>query len=157
MNANKPIKRNKALQAISREHHDGLLLCWKIKSGVEKEVDLFRIKKYVDWFYQNHLLPHFTAEEILIFPILGSQHQLIKKAIADHKNLEKLFTTKTNLTQVLNSIVNDLAQHIRFEERQLFNEIRQVATQTQLQEIERLHTQKAIDDYQDKFWEDKIS
>jgi iron-sulfur cluster repair protein YtfE (RIC family) len=155
VNENKPIKRNKSLQAISREHHDGLLLCWKIKSGLEKEVDLFRIKKYVDWFYQNHLMPHFMAEEDLIFPILGSQDQLIKKAIATHKNLKKLFTTKTDLTNVFNSIATDLAQHIRFEERELFNKIQQVATPTQLQEIERLHPQIAIDNYEDKFWEDK--
>ena len=63
MSTKKPIKRNEFLKAISREHHHGLLLSWKIRAGIKKEVEPFRIKKYLDWFYTEHLLPHFEIEE----------------------------------------------------------------------------------------------
>ncbi|WP_241739476.1 hypothetical protein [Aestuariibaculum marinum] len=32
----KPLKRHKALQPLSREHHYGLLLTWKIRTGFKK-------------------------------------------------------------------------------------------------------------------------
>ncbi len=152
MSVQKPIKRAGAIQNFSREHHYGLLLCWKIKTGFKKGIALTRIKAYANWFYEKDLLPHFIAEEKLIFPVLGLEHKLIKKAIEDHKMLSKLFTAKTNLAENLAVIANELTQHIRFEERQLFNEIQQVATAVQLQEIELLHSQITIDDYQDTFW-----
>ena len=58
-----PIKRHNALQGVSREHHHGLLLCWKIRTGLSKNIPLERIKVYVDWFYTNYLVPHFELEE----------------------------------------------------------------------------------------------
>ena len=48
---NKPLKRHKALQPLSRDHHHGLLLSWKIRSGFKKNIDVERIKVYADWFY----------------------------------------------------------------------------------------------------------
>ena len=73
----KPLKRHEALKPISREHHHGLLLCWKIKTGMSKGVELSRIKGSVDYFYQTHLLPHFAMEEKYIFPILDNGHELM--------------------------------------------------------------------------------
>ena len=34
----KPQKRHKALQPLSREHHHGLLLSWKIRTGFSKDI-----------------------------------------------------------------------------------------------------------------------
>ncbi len=86
-----PIKRDKALQGISREHHHGLLLCWKIRSGFAKNISNVRIKKYTDWFYETHLIPHFELEENHIFPILGEQNEMVKKALTEHRRLKHLF------------------------------------------------------------------
>ena len=55
MNTNAPIKRTEVLKPLSHEHHHGLLLCWKIKTGIKKNIDAARIKKYADWFYRSHL------------------------------------------------------------------------------------------------------
>ncbi len=70
-----PIKRHPSLQSLSREHHYGLLLSWKIREGFKREVPPERIKKYTNWFWENHLAPHFQFEESYIFPILGNQHK----------------------------------------------------------------------------------
>lgn len=150
----KPIKRHKALQNFSREHHHGLLLCWKIRTGVSKGISQERIKKYVDWFFEQHLVPHFTEEEKYIFSVLGNQHGLIKRALAEHRRLTRLFTDTKNITRSLHRIEEELEQHIRFEERVLFNEIQQVATEQQLKTILKLHTDgKFNDNESDKFWE----
>jgi hypothetical protein len=75
----KPIKRSEFLKPLSREHHRGLLFCWKIRAGIKKNVEVSRIKKYADWFYQNYLVPHFEVEEKYVFPILGNENEFIKK------------------------------------------------------------------------------
>ncbi len=119
----KPLKRAKALQPLSREHHHGLLLSWKIREGLKKEVDPERIKKYADYFWGHHLVSHFEMEEKYIFPILGREHELIKTALEQHKELEDLFATKTDLVKNLSEIEKVLTIHIRFEEQVLFKRL----------------------------------
>lgn len=153
METNKPIKRVKELQFLSREHHHALLLSWKIRTGFSKGVETSRIKSYVDWFYNNHIKQHFKMEEEYIFPVLGHNHQLVKKAISEHKRLAKLFSNQVNIEKSLSLIEEELEQHIRFEERVLFKEIQAIATKQQLEMIDKVHTeQKFIDNTQDAFW-----
>lgn len=149
----KPIKRALALKPLSIEHHHALLLCWKIKTGFAKGVAVSRIKIYADWFYNNHLIPHFKLEENFIFPILGSENTLIQQAIAEHHNLIGLFTTSDEIEEALKAIEIALEKHVRFEERILFNEIQKVATIEQLELIEKAHVdEKFIDNSTDLFW-----
>jgi hemerythrin-like domain-containing protein len=148
-----PIKRHIALQPLSREHHFGLLLCWKIRTGFSKGVAADRIKAYADWFYSNHLVPHFEMEEAHIFPVLGNEHELVQQALNEHKRLHSLFHAQEDSQNVLSDIEEELEKHIRFEERVLFNEIQKVATPEQLQERERLHTDEPFTEaWEDKFW-----
>jgi iron-sulfur cluster repair protein YtfE (RIC family) len=149
----KPLKRHKALQSLSREHHHGLLLSWKIRAGFKKEIEPERIRAYANWFYQNHLIPHFEIEETLIFPILEPDHELIKRALAEHRRLRRIFTETENDTKTLSKIEEELEQHIRFEERVLFPEIQKVATEAQLLHIENIHQPDDFKDLLvDAFW-----
>ncbi|MGW1453586.1 hemerythrin domain-containing protein [Salegentibacter agarivorans] len=151
----KPIKRHEALKPLSREHHHGLLLCWKIRQGVKKEVEVARIKAYTEWFKIHYLDPHFEAEEKHIFPVLGNEHELVKRALKEHRRLKRLFSQDTEVEIALNNIEEELDSHIRFEERVLFNEIQEVASAEQLADIEKHHNgiQFSDDDWQDHFWE----
>ena len=149
----KPQKRHKALQPLSREHHHGLLLSWKIRSGFSKNVDPKRIKKYADWFFKTHLIPHFEKEEAHIFTILENDNGLIKRALADHRRLNRLFNKNEDNTKTLSKIEEELEQHIRFEERVLFPEIQKVATEAQLKQIEKIHQPESFEDkLDDEFW-----
>ena len=112
-----PIKRDEFLKPLSRDHHHGLLLCWKIRTGFKKQVEISRIKSYSDWFYKNHLLPHFDVEEKYVFPILGNHHELVKKALSEHRKLRRLFEDSNDVPKNLGKIEEDLEAHIRFEER----------------------------------------
>lgn len=149
-----PIKRHSALQGVSREHHHGLLLCWKIRTGLSKNVSTERIKVYVDWFYRTYLVPHFELEETYIFPIVGNDHPWVKKALSDHRRLIRLFTSTTADMKTLGQIEETLEQHIRFEERQLFNHVQEMANNKQLDIIEKQHSnEKFNDNISDPFWE----
>ena len=149
-----PIQRNKYLQPLSRDHHHGLLLCWKIKTGLKKQVESYRIHNYVTWFWTTELKPHFRIEESQVFPILGIDHQLIKTALLQHRNLTNLFENKEDVLNTLCLIKSELQAHIRFEERILFNEIQKIATTEQLKNIEmQHHNHNYIDNISDAFWE----
>lgn len=150
----KPLKRHIALQPLSRQHHHGLLLSWKIGQGLKLKINKNRIKRYIDWFWKNHLTHHFDFEEKYIFPILGKSNKLVERALNEHRRLEKLFMSKTATTDVISSIQDELIAHIRFEERVLFTEIQKEATESEMSLIVSSHEQLSdADEWEDTFWE----
>jgi iron-sulfur cluster repair protein YtfE (RIC family) len=150
---NKPIVRHEALQPLSHDHHQGLLLCMKIRKGIKQGIEPERIKSYSDWFWTNHLVPHFDAEEKFVFPVLPPDHELITRACMEHRRLQSLFEEKDASLKTLTLIADELESHIRFEERILFNEIQEIATPEQLADMERHHGGKVFcDDWKDRFW-----
>lgn len=148
----KPIKRHQSLQPVSREHHHGLLLSWKIREGLQKQIAVERIKKYADWFWENHLQAHFEFEEKYMFPILGPNHKLVKRALREHRRLKRLFTTPDKIEQNLSLIEEELVAHIRFEERILFQEIQALASEEALKMIEQVHSKSIEGEWGDEFW-----
>lgn len=149
----KPIKRDKALQGLSRDHHHSLLLCWKIRTGFSKGVAPDRIKTYADWMFENHIQPHFELEEKYMFPVLPGDHPLVKRALSEHRRLTRLFTGTEDTTKALGLIEEELEQHIRFEERILFQEIQQKANAQELEQIDKAHAhEKFQDNESDPFW-----
>ncbi len=147
-----PIKRHFSLQPLSRDHHDGLLLKWKINKGISKGVETHRIQKYVDWFFTEHLIPHFKIEEDHLFSI-DAESLSVKKALQQHKELIGLFNVKEKDNAILIKIGDLLEEHIRFEERVLFNELQSKATEAELKEVEALHhSGVSCDLVEDRFW-----
>lgn len=151
-----PQKRHPGLQPLSRDHHHGLLLSWKIRAGLKKEVSIQRIKKYCDFLYHEALIDHFNIEEIHVFPLLDPEDKLIKRALAEHRKLKRLFTQKQFDMRTIVAIEETLEKHIRFEERVLFNKIQELDCGQQLLELESLHPStlvSIVETWEDKFWE----
>lgn len=151
-----PIKRDQLLAPLSREHHHGLLLCWKIRTGFRKNIPVDRIHAYAEWFYKNHLISHFEIEEKYVFSVLGNEHELVKRALKEHRQLRRLFEGVREEENSLGLIEEKLEAHIRFEERVLFNEIQDVATAAELEEISVRHSDEGgtlnEDEWTDEFW-----
>lgn len=146
------IKRHEALKYLSREHHSGLLLCWHIKEGFKKKIDILRIKTYADFVWENNLKNHFKLEEKYLFPVLEEDHELIKRALSEHFRLELLFNTASEPSAILKFIEKELEEHIRFEERVLFNLIQEKATETQLAELMVNSSESKCIIWNDEFW-----
>lgn len=148
-----PIKRAKELIQLSREHHHGLLLGWKIKSGLSKGIEIERISAYVLWFYSNHLLPHFELEEKYIFSLLDAKNENRILAERQHKEIKHILDKVTLDKEDLVQLEKTLNEHIRFEERTLFNEIQQTGLLSNLIDAERLLEKfEFIDNETDPFW-----
>ncbi len=154
MEKKKPIKRHKALQALSRQHHFGLLFSWKLRKGFNKNIEIERLSEYAKWFFQHEIKPHFSDEEKYVFPILEEGNELVERALKEHRRIKRLFNDTEDPDKSLSRLEEELDAHIRFEERVLFNEIQKVATEEQLEKIEKIHSHfEKTPDYHDPFWE----
>lgn len=147
-----PIKRNELLKPYSRDHHHGLLLCWKIKVGLQKNIELNRISNYVSSFWNSHLKAHFLEEEKYVFTVLPSNDEHIIQAIKEHNSLRAHFEKENMDIATLQSIEMELNAHIRFEERLLFNKIQEAATETQLQQLNEHYNNEYKEEWNDEFW-----
>lgn len=152
-----PIKRDPNIVALSKDHHFGLLFCWKLTEGIKGNISLERIKAYVDYFWSKHLADHFNEEEELLFNIVidsfcdkaKQDHQIIKTEIERIKNDEDIRKDDyLHLAQLINL-------HIRFEERVLFPHLELLLSKHQLEEVghrlKQIHTVFS-DEYADEFW-----
>jgi hemerythrin-like domain-containing protein len=153
----KPIKRNKHILQLSKDHHFTLLFCWKIRQGVKKQIDPERIKKYVQYFWQEHIQTHFREEEEILFKPV--EDDKVQKALNDHQAIKNQVTEVLQLpndisTEALLMLADMVDAHIRYEERALFPHLETVLTENQLELIgEQLDKQEIQkDNYQDEFW-----
>lgn len=87
---NELLKRNQNLLKLSRDHHAGLLFCWKICQGVKYHIETGRMINYVKYFRNHHLATHFKEEEDFLF---GPKCEEVEKALDDHQKI-KTFVDK---------------------------------------------------------------
>lgn len=151
-----PIKRNKSLVVLSKEHHFGLLACWKIRQGIALNIEPERMRNYINYFWENHLVQHFATEENILFK--SSEGKLINTALSEHDELRsqiKLINDGVTIAN-LNSFANLLEHHIRFEERELFQLLQAELSEEKLnkigEEIEELGEEPFVENYEDTFW-----
>lgn len=119
----KPIKRHPALVKLSKDHHFGLLLGWKVKKGINNNIDASRIANYILAFADAELLPHFNEEEEDLFSLLSSADNMRLRAEAEHAGIKQWLRQLKAGDYTLEDLVSfteELSAHIRFEERQLF-------------------------------------
>src|ERR1700730_11761326 len=118
-------RRHESLIPLSHEHHDALLLAWRLRTGdLSKRVPELRAK-HVSAFFEYRLINHLNVEEELLFPafraVLCVEATLIDVLLSDHSELRaKAAAIKTGAHDQLDSFCVLLERHIRTEERQLF-------------------------------------
>lgn len=154
----KPIKRNPALVEFSRDHHYGLLLVWKIRQGQRAAINPARIGDYVSFFYQEDLRHHFADEEAYLFPLLSGHDAQRRRAEREHAEIRSLagsIREEPFNTDWLSQFAQLLEADIRFEERELFNQLQLTIGNDRLLELlkeipERPHIEEGA--WKDEFW-----
>ena len=154
-----PLKRHKALQEYSKEHHDELLLVWKIRTGLEKNIQVNRIVGYCHYFFNHSLLPHFRKEEKYILPKLSQEREDVKKIQKEHELIAAMMNALDNdsvdTRETLRCLTDILELHIRFEERTFFEEIQVMLPDEVLQTMGPAEkVQIDCDLWQDEFWKE---
>ncbi len=158
---NEPLKRNQNLLKLSRDHHAGLLFCWKIRQGVKYHIETGRMINYVKYFWNHHLATHFKEEEEFLFAPI--QDKEVQKALHDHQKI-RTFVDKIDVSgmenedDVLLEFADTVDDHIRYEERILFPHLQEKLSDQQLEMIAGQIVQEPLtDDYKDEFWKKSSS
>lgn len=135
-----------------------MLLVWKIRQGLQKAISTERISNYVLFFFKEDLAQHFKEEEQLLFSKLPADDKLRRKAEKDHQVIYNLVSTidqKKNDSFLLSQLADELEQHIRFEERELFNHLQNSISEIELELIagRMSNNSKEIEEkWTDAFW-----
>ncbi|SDF73371.1 Hemerythrin-like domain-containing protein [Mucilaginibacter pineti] len=153
-----PIKRSKYIIELSKDHHSGLLFCWKIKEGLKQNTALERINKYVNYFWENHLKAHFSEEDFLLFSRIDDP--LTSQGKNEHTMitllLSKINDAEGNNSAAYEQFAEYLTRHIRFEERVLFPFLEQELPDHVLTYIgnylAKQHETPFKDNFEDEFW-----
>ncbi|HEX5151550.1 MAG TPA: hemerythrin domain-containing protein [Parafilimonas sp.] len=138
MTKHKPIKRDKAFVTLSKDHHFGLLLIWKIRQDLAANTSGKHISSYVLEFFRDNLQEHFKEEEEIVFSKLPCDDVLREQAEKEHKNIYALIESlrKNDSDKDLQKqFADSLEAHVRFEERVLFNHLQDVLKPEELEEI----------------------
>lgn len=151
------MKRNKNLIELSKDHHHGLLLGWKIKQGLKLGTSLKEMVNYINHFATEALYPHFDEEENQLLPFIDAEDSFRKRTLEEHRELKQLIASLSDSStgDTLLNLAAVLEAHIRFEERELFPYIETLLSEEQLDEIGKLITdlhQPYIENYPNEFW-----
>jgi hypothetical protein len=118
-------RRHESLIPLSHEHHDALLLAWRLRTGDLSKREPQLRGKHVSAFFDYRLINHLKLEEELLFPAIGPvlcvEASLIDLLLGDHRELRaKVASIKAGAHDQVDSFCALLERHIRTEERQLF-------------------------------------
>jgi hypothetical protein len=118
-------RRHESLIPLSHEHHDALMLAWRLRTGNLSKRELELRARHVSAFFEYRLINHMRIEEELLFPacraVLGVEASLIDVLLSDHRELRaKAAAIKAGAHDQVDSFCVLLERHIRTEERQLF-------------------------------------
>jgi hemerythrin-like domain-containing protein len=119
------MKRHVALQQLSREHHQALklarLACFAADAGLSEAIS--QAAATITEHFPDELETHFRTEEEDLLPALSTlgEQTLVDRTLAEHHELRQL---NARLGQpdanTLARFGNLLRDHVRFEERELF-------------------------------------
>lgn len=119
-----PLKRDPSLVPLSHDHHQGLLRAFFIRQALRTGSGLEHQAAVTREFFRTDLVPHFRAEEDVLFPLLapllGDEVSLIEELLAEHREMEALTEALDGSTERLAAYAELLDRHIRTEERRLF-------------------------------------
>lgn len=125
--------RDKNLIPLSHQHQHALALCVRLDRALRGGgVDLEPWQAEIQMMFQQEIGVHFAAEEKELFPAASRFPELIplvRELEAEHAALRELFAQASarSLEETsLSALAEKLAQHIRKEERQLFESLQKL-------------------------------
>jgi hemerythrin-like domain-containing protein len=131
--------RNKNLVPLSRQHQHALALCVRIERA--RPID---DTKLADWQaeiaqqFEAEIKVHFAAEEQIVFPAARrfvELNPLVEELLTDHQWLRACFgkaEARESSQEELMVFASRLSEHIRKEERRLFERLQELMPQAEL-------------------------
>jgi len=131
--------RDKNLIPLSRQHQHALALCVRIdRAQPIHDTDMHFWQAEIEQHFESEIKVHFAAEENEVFPAARKFPELsplVDELLGDHAVLRELFAqaqSRCMSADHLPAFAQQLAAHIRKEERQLFERLQQLMSQEEL-------------------------
>jgi hemerythrin-like domain-containing protein len=140
------VKRHPGLAELSREHHQELVLARSLKraAGAAPQERLTAAASYVEQFF-GPTAAHFRREEEVVFPVYvrhAGQTALVDRILREHMELHGLaLELRAHVaagevpSETLAALGSLLYDHVRLEERELFEEIQRVVPDAELEAL----------------------
>ena len=132
------------------------------KKGINKRTDPRTLKDFTLHFWNNDLEPHINKEEEKLLPYLAKRRfnkEQIDMLKADHELIRiiieriRMDGDSFRLYEIFSNLV---VQHIRYEERVVFNKIQEQLNESELVRIGEIFgdsSASTCENYPLKFWE----
>ena len=132
--------RDKSLVPLSRQHQHALALCVRInRAPLASPRELQAWQAEVEQHFAQEIKYHFATEEQEVFPLAQQQDQLaplVEELLAEHGQLRDYFDRAKGREldgPTLRRFAETLTNHIRKEERQLFEEMQKHMSPVELE------------------------
>lgn len=156
------MKRSEQLKTLSWEHHDALKFARNIKKGMSNGTAPERIANYAIFIVDTLLRPHFELEEASLVKRLSAseaQDIVVTQVLDDHQEFYRLVEAigkgEGDLGQLLESLIDLLKRHVKWEEQRFFPFCERVLSEEQLNlisdELEQGHLPGEVA-WDDPFW-----
>ena len=136
-----PIQRHDALAPFSRDHYTGLVTARHLIKAADADAVARRkaVAEFIDG-WEHEIAEHFDDEERLLLDLLDDDDR--QRLIDEHQTLRayaqqaRTLRTQTDPDpQTVRKIGQALDDHIRWEERELFQRLQDQLTEAQLQAL----------------------
>jgi hemerythrin-like domain-containing protein len=134
--------RDKSLIPLSRQHQHALALCVRLERALQAgPIDPEPWQAEMVQIFEQEITIHFAAEEKEVFPAAANFPELqlvVQELFEEHRLLRDLFARAQSRDldrTALSSFAAALAQHIRKEERQLFEGMQKLMSAGELETI----------------------
>ena len=139
--------RDRSLIPLSHEHQHALGMCVLVQRallGDGSEENLARQREVILAMWNGEIREHFAVEESVVFPVLEDYPgaaALVEELAREHAGMRGLFAELEAGAdrETMDRLCVMLSEHVRKEERALFEQIQQLLTREQLDALgERL-------------------
>lgn len=121
------MKRDEALQPLSRDHHRALDVALKLRRAIDADAE--PVAREFLAFWREHGALHFRVEEDVLLPAFARHGDArapeVVRVLTDHVEIRRRAadleaSTETTRAGDLNALGEMLNEHVRHEERVLF-------------------------------------
>lgn len=120
------MKRREELHGLSDDHHTALVVAFRCRRAGAGQGDLSAEEAWRQALRlaSNQLVNHFRVEEEILLPALEElgEGEMARRIAAEHRQLEDLLTVEEAAADAVTAFGELLDQHIRFEERVVFEQ-----------------------------------
>ena len=134
------MQREPRLRGLSSDHHHALVLAQRLEKLADAGRADAEVARRLAERFDRDLEPHFAVEEELLLPGLDADGDdvLVARTRADHAFLRDCATAaRAGRTDELVPFARRLAEHVRFEERELFPRCEEILVDSLLDEVAR--------------------